>query len=823
MFKEKCVTDNIAKISLDNSVYHIDKLYDYRIPLTLVGKVKKGVRVTVGFGRGNRKCQGMVFSTHFSDDIENLKPITSVLDETPVLSEEMLQLAAWMKGRTFCRYYDAVRTMLPSGLQMKIVNSYSVNPEFKAEKAFEGMEKEIFDLLFSAYSSITEKQICDNLGLEDCSDILNSLFKTGAILKEDDSVRRIKDATEKVVRISVDDETAETLLPKLTAKQKSVFKVLLDVGSASVKEVCYFAGCTPNVVGTLEKKGYVETFLNQVYRRPSTMSDFASNRPKEVVLNDEQQAAYENMLSQYKNDKAEVALLYGITGSGKTQVFLKLVDEAVRDKKGVIVMIPEIALTPQTLSIFYSRYGDKIAVFHSGLSLGERLDEWYRVKRGEALIAIGTRSAVFAPFENLGLIIIDEEHEHTYKSESTPRYHARDVAKFRCAKNKALLVLASATPSVESYTNAVHGKYSFNKLTKRYSGAQLPNVTVIDMNSEHVYGSISETMLTEIKNCIDEGHQAIILMNRRGYSTYAACKSCKTIASCPNCSISLTYHNANGRLMCHYCGYTLSPSDGCIECKGKEFSFFGSGTQRVETELSQMLPNAKVLRLDADTTMSRYSYEKKLKQFASGEYNILVGTQMVAKGLDFANVTLAGVLSADQTLYSDDFRSVERTFALLTQVVGRSGRGEFKGRAIVQTYTPESPIIKLASAQDYASFYETEITTRKMLVYPPFCDICVLSFTGKDEERTVSSAFNFLKKIKEMNEKKSPPIKMIVLGPVTARVAKISNRYRYRIIIKCRNSVEFRSMISEILCEFDKSKQFADVSISADINPDSII
>ena len=823
MFKEKCVIDNIAKISLDNSVYHIDKLYDYRIPLTLAGRVRKGVRVTVGFGRGNRKCQGMVFSTHFSDDTENLKPITSVLDETPVLSEEMLELAVWMKGRTFCRYYDAVRTMLPSGLQMKIVNSYSVNPDYKAESDFEGTEKQIFDLLLSADSYVTEKQICDTLGFEDCSHVLNSLFKTGAVLKADDSVRRIKDATEKMVRISVDDETADSLLAKLTAKQKSVIKVLLDVGSASVKEICYFAGCTPNVVSTLEKKGYVETFLNQVYRRPSAMPDFASNRPKEVILNDEQQTAYENMLSQYKSDKAGVALLYGITGSGKTQVFLKLVDEAVRDKKGVIVMIPEIALTPQTLSIFYSRYGDKIAVFHSGLSLGERLDEWYRVKRGEALIAIGTRSAIFAPFDNLGLVIIDEEHEHTYKSESSPRYHARDVAKFRCAKNNALLVLASATPSVESYTNAVHGKYSLNKLTKRYAGAQLPNVTVIDMNGERIYGSISETMLTEIKNCIDGGHQAIILMNRRGYSTYAACKSCKNIASCPNCSISLTYHNANGKLMCHYCGYALSPSDGCTACQGKEFSFFGSGTQRVETELSQMLPNAKVLRLDADTTMSRFSYEKKLKQFANGEYNILVGTQMVAKGLDFANVTLAGVLSADQTLYSDDFRSVERTFALLTQVVGRSGRGEFKGRAIVQTYTPESPIIKLASAQDYASFYETEIATRKMLVYPPFCDMCVLSFTGRDEGKTVLVSYSFLEKIKEMNEKKATPIKMIVLGPVTARVAKISNRYRYRIIIKCRNSVEFRSMISEILCEFDKSKQFADVSIAADINPDSII
>ncbi len=823
MCKEKCVVDNIAKISLDNSVYHIDKLYDYRIPHTLSDKVRKGVRVTVGFGRGNRKCQGMVFSTHFSDETENLKPIINVLDETPVLSDEMLELAAWMKGRTFCRYYDAIKTMIPSGLQMKIINSYSVNPDFDSELISNQGEKEVFTLISNAKTPLTEKQISDALGYESCDDLLNSLVKSGALYKDDDSVRRVKDATEKMVRLCIDDETASALLPKLTAKQKEVVKVLLDVGSASVKELCYFAGCTANVVSTLEKKGYVEVFSNRVYRRPSTMSSIASDRPKSVCLNDEQERAYQNLLAQYRSGRAGVSLLYGVTGSGKTQVFLKLVDDVVQENKGVIVMIPEISLTPQTLSIFYSRYGDKVAVFHSGLSLGERLDEWYRVKRGEALIAIGTRSAAFAPFENLGLIIIDEEHEHTYKSEASPRYHARDVAKFRSVKNNSLLVLASATPSIESYTNAVHGKYTLNKLTKRYSGAQLPNVTVIDMQNERVHGSISETMLYELKDCIDAGHQAIILMNRRGYSTYAACKSCKEVVQCPNCSISLTYHNANGRLMCHYCGYNLSVTDGCNKCNGKEFSFFGSGTQRVENDIEQMVVGAKVLRLDADTTMSKYAYENKLKQFANGEYNILIGTQMVAKGLDFANVTLAGVLSADQMLYSDDFRSVERTFDLLTQVVGRSGRGEFKGRALVQTYTPESPIIKLASAQDYESFYETEIATRKLLVYPPFCDMCVLSFTAKDEGRAVTTAYSFLERIKDMNEKRSKQLNMIVLGPVSARVAKISNKYRYRIIIKCRNSVDFRNMISDILCEFDKSRQYSDVSIYADINPDSII
>ncbi|MBR5272962.1 MAG: primosomal protein N' [Clostridia bacterium] len=823
MCKEKYVVDNIAKISLDNTVYHIDKLYDYRIPHTLLSKIQKGVRVTVGFGRGNRKCQGMVFSTYFSDETDNLKPIINVLDETPILNDEMLELAAWMKNRTFCRYYNAVKTMLPSGLQMKIVNNYSVNPDFDVEKISDVSEKEVFNLVNHAKTALSEKQICDSLGLENCTELLGSLVKAGALLKDYDSVRRVNDATEKMVRLCVDDETVSSVLPKLTSKQKAVVKVLLDVGSASVKELCYFSGCTANVVSTLEKKGYVEVFSNRVYRRPSAMPTVTCNRPKGVTLNDEQQCAYENLLSQYRCGRAGVSLLYGVTGSGKTQVFLKLVDEVVRENKGVIVMIPEISLTPQTLSIFYSRYGDKVAVFHSGLSMGERLDEWYRVKKGEAFIAIGTRSAVFAPFENLGLIIIDEEHEHTYKSEASPRYHARDVAKFRSVKNNSLLVLASATPSIESYTNAVHGKYTLNKLTKRYSGAELPNVTVIDMQNERVHGSISETMLYELKTCIDEGHQAIILMNRRGYSTYAACKSCKEVEQCPNCSISLTYHNANGRLMCHYCGYSFSVSDGCNKCDGKEFSFFGSGTQRVESDISQMVVGAKVLRLDADTTMSKFAYENKLKQFANGEYNILIGTQMVAKGLDFANVTLAGVLSADQMLYSDDFRSVERTFDLLTQVVGRSGRGEFKGRALVQTYTPESPIIRLASAQDYESFYETEIATRKLLVYPPFCDMCVLSFTAKDEGRAVTTAYSFLERIKSINEKRENQLNMIVLGPVSARVAKISNKYRYRIIIKCRNSVDFRNMISGILCEFDKSKQYSDVSIYADINPDSII
>ena len=480
-------------------------------------------------------------------------------------------------------------------------------------------------------------------------------------------------------------------------------------------------------------------------------------------------------------------------------------------------MVPEIALTPQTINVFYSYFGDIVAVFHSGLSAGERIDEWKRVKNGEAKIAIGTRSAVFAPFQNLGLIVMDEEHEHTYKSEMTPRYHARDIAKFRCVQNDAFLLLSSATPSIESYKNAIDGKYTFVKLSERFGKAVLPEVKTVDISDSK--SIISNELYSEIETVLEDKKQAILLMNRRGFNTFATCESCKTVVTCPNCSISLTYHNANNRLMCHYCGFSMNFTDTCPTCNNKTIKYAGFGTQRIEDDIENIFPNAKVLRMDADTTLAKYSYEEKLKAFANGDYDILLGTQMVAKGLNFPKVTLVGVISIDQQLYNDDFRSSEKAFDLLTQVVGRSGRGDYKGKAVIQTALPDNDIITLASKQDYEGFFEMENIIRKAMIYPPYCDICSLTFTSENYMKCNTSATRFLEQIKSAVGNEYSDIKLNVLGPLQPKVAKINNKYRNVITIKCKNNKRFRSMISSLLIAFMKDKLNSGVTVTADINP----
>ncbi|MBR4123864.1 MAG: primosomal protein N', partial [Clostridia bacterium] len=490
--------------------------------------------------------------------------------------------------------------------------------------------------------------------------------------------------------------------------------------------------------------------------------------------------------------------------------------------RGVIVMVPEIALTPQLISIFTSRYGDKVAVFHSALSLGQRMDEWQRIKDGKALVAIGTRSAIFAPFDDLGLVIIDEEQEHTYKSEKTPRFHTRDLAKFRIAESKGLLCLASATPSVESFTKAKEGKYSLYKLSSRYGNAVLPEVYTVDMREELANGNkspLSVLLYEELKETLKAKKQAILLLNRRGHNTYISCPVCSNVESCPNCNISLTYHSANNRLMCHYCGYSKINDSVCSECGSENMKFSGIGTQRAEEELKLLFPDARVLRLDADSTMTKDSYQSYLSAFANGEYDILLGTQMVAKGLDFPNVTLVGVLGADSASYSEDYRSFERTFSLLTQVVGRAGRGSVRGKAIIQTSNPDSNIIEHAKNQDYDTFYSEEILTRRLTVYPPFCDICLISSQSQNRgfaENLINNVFN---NIKALIEKDYSGIKVIILGPSPSAIAKVNNRYRYRMIIKCKNNKEFREMLKKAL----DIKAQGDASVWVDFNPATLI
>lgn len=646
------------------------------------------------------------------------------------------------------------------------------------------------------------------------------MVSEGFLVRNYDTIRRVGDATEKMVRLCADDETFEG---KFTPKQRSVINLLKDVGSASVKEVCYFTGTTGAVIKTLNLRGIVEIFDVETYRKPEVRMT-AKNADRKIDLTEEQQIAYDNMIEKYRNGGG-CSLLFGVTGSGKTSVYIKLIDTVIKEKKGVIVMVPEISLTPSLLALFKGRYGDNVAAFHSGLSVGERYDEWKRVKNGDALIAVGTRSAVFAPFDNLGLIIMDEEQEHTYKSEQSPRFHARDVAKFRASFNKALLVLASATPSMESYTYAKNNRYSLEKLTKRYGNAILPQVTVVNMREERKNGnkySISSPLLEELGKNLKEGYQSILLINRRGFNTFASCDECGHVRVCPACSVSLSYHRDNGRLMCHYCGYSEIMDKNCPECHKPAVRFSGSGTQKIEDEIKELLPDARVVRMDTDSTMSRYAHEDKLSAFAKGEYDILLGTQMVAKGLDFAKVTLVGVLLADQELNGDDFMSSERAFDLLTQVVGRAGRGDTKGRAIIQTINPDNSIINMAKRQDYEAFYDNEIYIRKFMVYPPFCDICAINFSGEKEYEVLSSSRCFLFGIQEATKEVYKDVKVIVLGPMSPRISKINNKYRYRIIVKCRNTKAFRLMMDDLLIRFSKNREFKNVSVSIDINPESL-
>ncbi len=804
-----------AQIVLADAIGSFDKRYSYVVPENLIGRAVEGCRVTVPFGRANLVKQGMILSVENTDeDGHKLKSILELIDETPVLSDEMVKMCIWMKEHTFCTYYDAIRAMLPAGFGYRFSGSYSVNKDFASPSLLSEEEKEIFQF-------IAENEGCDESRLEktfaNFKSIISSLNEKEAVLFNNTLVRRMADATKKYVRL-VDGIDFNDF--KLTERQREIAELVAMSGSVSIKEIQYFTGVTQSVISALSKKGVIEIFEKEEFRTPYKLRPVEVREP--ISLTDEQESAFNGLKTEMLSGKTHTSLLFGVTGSGKTQVFLKLVDEAVDNNKGVILMVPEIALTPQMIEIFSHRYGDKIAVFHSAMSLGKRMDEYKRIKQGRALIAIGTRSAIFAPFTDLGLIVIDEEQEHTYKSEKSPRFHARELARFRSAYHKSLLCLASATPSLESYSAALAGKYGLYTLKNRYGKAVLPLVSVVDMRTEAEGGnrsSISRELADSIENELNSGNQIILLLNRRGHNTYVSCPSCGYVSTCPNCSVSLTYHSANGRLMCHYCGHSQPIDKKCPECDQETMRFSGVGTQKVEEELKLLFPDARVLRLDADSTMAKDSYQTHLTAFANGEYDIMLGTQMVAKGLDFPKVSLVGVIGADRALYSDDYRGFERTFSLLTQVVGRAGRSGGTSKAIIQTVDPQNNVIELAKNQDYDSFYNAEILTRKVMIFPPFCDICQVSVSSANRDNALECINEILSNIKGLIEEEYKEIKLIILGPTPAAVPKVNNKYRFRMIIKCKNNIKFRQMLS--LATSVKLKQ--DTAVSIDINPESVM
>ncbi len=630
-------------------------------------------------------------------------------------------------------------------------------------------------------------------------------------------IDKVGSKSEKMMRLA--DENAD-IAQKLTPKQQSVVNLLSDVGAAEVNEICEFCSVGMSVLDNLVKYGICEYYKKEVFRNPYGNADSLVDR-KDIVLSAEQEKAFSTYSDMLKNGGG-TGLLYGVTGSGKTQVYLKLIDEAVDLGKDVIVMVPEISLTPQALSIFHKRYGKKVAVFHSGLSLGERNDEYKRADCGEAKIVIGTRSAVFAPLHNLGLIVIDEEQEHTYKSERTPKYNAADAANFRCKYNKALLLLTSATPSVESYSAAVNGKYKLCELNERYGKSTLPQVITVDMKAEIKGGNktpVSNTLKNLLEETLEKKKQAILLINRRGYNTFIACNDCGHVITCPNCSISLTYHSYNNSLMCHYCGYSKPLDNVCTECGSKNIRYSGYGTQRIEDEIERLFPQARIIRMDADTTSAKFSHQRIFDAFSNGDYDILIGTQMVAKGLDFPNVELVGVVNADNSLYDENYTANERSFDLITQVVGRSGRRNASGKAVIQTINPNNEIIEFASRQDYKAFYDSEINLRKLLTYPPFCDIYSVSFTSENENKSALCAKEFFDIFVELNKTEYKNEKFIVLGPSPAKISKISNNYRHRLAIKCKNSKSVRRMLNDILQKIAKMKEYKEVTVGIDLNP----
>ncbi len=813
----------IANVVVENAAYSFDIAFSYAVPQEMQMNIQPGCRVLVPFGRANRARQGMVVSLTDAQADESLKPVRMLLDYQPLLDTEQLWLMEWLHKRVFCTYYDALRVVVPSGLTMKIKVMCSLNEQAPVSDVLSPIQETMIDYLKKCKKPVYIGKMLLDLGLAKNAPALQELVRDGVVIFSEDVHEKTADSKVVMVRLSEDYQRrldAENF--RMTAARKKVISILEESDSASLKELCYYAGTTRQTIDKMEQAGVLNYYGRQIFRSPYADSheQAQQEQPQQVTLNPSQQQALDALWEMWQKKRESgtlSALLYGVTGSGKSQVYLKLVEQVRSQGKGVIILVPEISLTPQTVELFGKRFGRKVAVLHSGLTMAERADEYKRIRKGLADVVVGTRSAVFAPLQNIGLIVIDEEQEGAYASQSAPRYHAREVAKARCRYHKAMLLMASATPSVETFYQAQRGKTELVTLSHRYLGNQLPKVQIVDMNQSYGF-DISQELTAELADNLQAGQQSIVLINRRGYHTAVKCNQCGEVVKCPNCSVALTYHHANRQMMCHYCGYSRSLSEDCPNCGSELMSYTGSGTQRIEDELNRIFPQADILRMDLDTTMSKMAHETKFHDFAQGKYQIMVGTQMVAKGLNFPNVTLVGVLNADQSIYSQDFRGCERAFSLLTQVIGRCGRGTLPGRALIQTYSPEHPVIRQAAQQNYESFYKDEIKVRKLALYPPFCTLCQVGFSGENEEFVRASALWFAQRFgqKAAEEYQTLPLRM--MKPCEPVIARVSGKYRYNIVIKCRMEEKFSKLMWELLREFDSEKKNKGVHIWVDLN-----
>mgnify|MGYP002239414800 CR=1 FL=1 len=747
-------------VAVSNATFHFDKLYTYAVMPDQQDTVRLGSMVLVPFGRGSRARMGVVLACDAEPESAKLKFLFDVAPASACLTPELLRLVRFLKERTFCTYYEAVKAVIPYGAQ------------YKPTVAEDGV------------TPVLQKQL----------------------------VRHTENAYKLV----------GTLPPKPRPTAKQLAAVALLAGGERTLSALEEKGISRSVLDNLCAKGVLE--CSKVNKSIDLYSSIPlKNEP--ILLTEEQQAAYDALLPGLEDAAPHSALLYGVTGSGKTLVFLKLIEHCLQMGRRALVLVPEISLTPQMILRLKSQFGKRVAVQHSALNHTERLLQWQMIQDGGADIVVGTRSAIFSPLENIGLVIIDEEQEHTYRSESAPRYSAHEVARQRAAENGALLLLASATPSTESYYAAQHGRTQLVRLTKRYGGNPLPKVQIVDMRAELASGNpreISLAMEDAIWHNLEAGKQTILLLNRRGYQTVAQCEDCREVLKCQKCSVPMVYHKSAHKLLCHYCGSQLDPPPArCPACGGK-LQYRGFGTQKAEEELAKLFPEARILRMDQDTTAAKDAHEKLLAKFARHEYDIMVGTQMVAKGLDFEDVTLVGVLGIDSLLFAQGFRAYETVFSLVTQVVGRSGRAKDPGFAIIQTTDPDNPVLNLAAAQDYDAFFEQEIAYRKLGLYPPFCGLCVVGFAGPKESEVARASARFAALLGRQAAKQ-PDLPLRVLGPTPGSIEKINDSYRYKLTVKCRNDRRFRNLIRETLTLYEQEKLPGKATVVVDLHSDGDI
>ncbi len=811
----------IAKIAVSAANYAIDKPYSYAVPqeMTLV----PGLRVTVPFGRGNRPAEGIVLAVETGSE-DGLKTVACVLDDAPVLSDTMLRLAAFLRERCFCSFYDVARAMLPAGLWFRSRSTVRLTDDRSWTESCKRQPDALAILQFlsdSGGSAEEEKLSALVPDGDKYRTALRYLLRKKWIETQTDFLRRAGDKTEQIAALAASAEEVMEYAakrPKSAAMQRSVLELLCSVGSVSVKELCYFTGAKPATVRRLAELGYVALTDRQVLRvreiRPAVLDG-------PLTLNEEQQTAFDTLAAGMNREKPGAALLYGVTGSGKTSVYLKLIQKCLDDGKSAMLLVPEIALTPQLLGLLAAYFGETVAVLHSSLAAGERYDQWKRVQAGEARVVVGTRSAVFAPLCKPGLLILDEEQEHSYKSENSPRYSAREVALWRGAREGALVLLGSATPAVETMYRAKTGVYQLCTLKNRYNRRNLPQVELVDMREEVKEGndlSFSYYLLDAIRETAEAGKQTILFLNRRGNSRALVCVDCREAPECPRCSVRLTYHSANGRLMCHYCGFSQPAPRRCPRCGGP-LKQVGVGTQKAQEELAKQYPDLETVRMDADTVSAANPHEKILDRFKNEHIPVLIGTQMVAKGLNLPDVTLVGVMDADLSLYSGSYLAAETTFNMLTQVVGRAGRGDAPGRALVQTLVPEHEVLKLAAKQDYDGFYDLEIRLRQMQQMPPFGDLATVTFTGEEEGQVLRGAIKFRDSLKAcLAMAQYHEESCTVLGPAPCPVPKINYHYRYRLSLRCRMSKNLRALIGHLLRQFFQDRENRGVSAFADVN-----